>query len=342
MKAVRFHEHGGPEVLRYEDAPEPEIGPNDVLVRVRACGVNRLDLWARNGTLPVKVPLPHISGSEVAGEIARVGASVKGLSEGQAVAVAPYLSCGSCEFCLQGEETVCVKSDILGLISLGGYAEYVAVPATHAIPLPAGVGFEQAAAIGLAAITAWHMLVDKAKVKPGETVLIHGASSGVGSAGTQIAKLMGARVLATAGSSEKLETAKQYGADELINYRETDFFQEVRKLTNKRGVDVVFEHIGQETWEKSVASLARNGRLVTCGATTGNEGKVHIWTFFAKQLQLIGSYGGTRDNLRRLLEVTARGQYRPVIDRTYPLSDLNEALARLESREQFGKVLVCP
>lgn len=342
MKAVRFHEHGGPEVLRYEDAPAPEVGPNDVLVRVKAVGVNRLDIWARNGTLPVKVPLPHISGSEVAGEVARIGQAVNGLSEGQSVAIAPYLSCGACEFCLQGEETICIRSDILGLISNGGYAEYVAVPATHVMPLPDGVGVEQAAAIGLAAITAWHMLVDKAKVKPGETVLIHGASSGVGSAGIQIAKLMGAKVITTAGSDAKLETARQYGADEVINYQQADFFQEVRKLTNKRGVDVVFEHIGQDTWEKSVASLARNGRLVTCGATTGNESKLHIWAFFAKQLQIIGSYGGTRDNLRRLLDVTARGQFRPVVDRSYPLRDLNEALARLESRKQFGKILVCP
>ena len=339
MKAVVFHEQGGIDVLHVEEMPQPTPGPNEVVVKVRACGANRLDIYSRTGRTKV-VPMPHISGSEVAGEIAALGDAVTGLSVGQAVAVAPYLFCGQCEFCRSGEEVLCLKGDILGLACQGGYAEYVRVPASSIVPLPQGVDFISAAAVGLATITAWHMLVRRAPISPGQDVLVHAAGSGIGSAAIQIAKLSGARVITTASSAEKLEQARKLGADEIINYREQDFLQEVRRITNKRGVDVVVEHIGEQTWEKSAACLARKGRLVTCGATTGNEGKVNIWTLFAKEISLIGSYGGTRQDLADVLKLVAAHQLKPVVYGTYPLDQVGEVEQLMESREQFGKLVV--
>ena len=341
MKALRFHEHGGPEVLRLEEVPDPRPGDGEVVVRVRACGANRLDLWVRQGSVPVKVPLPHISGSEVAGEVAALGPGVRGASEGQRVAVHPYLFDGTCEYCLAGEESTCLRSDILGLISDGGFAELVKVPASALVPIRDGLGFEQAAALTLAAMTAWHML-DRARIEPGETVLVLAAGSGVGSAAVQIARLRGARVIATASSDAKLERARELGAHELVNYAREDLREAVRRLTNRRGVDVVVEHVGQATWPASVASLARNGRLVTCGATTGSDAHFDLWSFFAKQISFIGCYGGRRDDLRSVLSVAAAGDLRPVIDRVLPLDKVGEAQAALEAREQFGKIIITP
>ena len=237
---------------------------------------------------------------------------------------------------------ICLKSDIVGLGSQGGYAEYIRVPAASIVPLPKEVDYVPAAAVGLAAITAWHMLTKQAPLTPGQDVLVHAAGSGVGSAAIQIAKLSGARVITTVGSAEKIEHARKLGADEVINYREQDFFQEVRRITNKRGVDVVVEHIGTSTWEKSVASLTRRGRLVTCGATTGNEGQTNLWNLFAKELSLIGSYGGTRQDLADVLKLVASGSFQPVIDSTYTLAQIGKAHQRMENREQFGKLIVTP
>jgi NADPH:quinone reductase-like Zn-dependent oxidoreductase len=300
-----------------------------------------LDIYSRTGRTKI-APLPHISGSEVAGEIAVVGEAVNGLKVGQEVAVAPYLFCGRCEFCLAGEEVMCLKGDIVGLGDQGGFAEYVRVPASSIVALPKGVDFVSAAAVGLAAITAWHMLTVRAPLTAGQEVLVHAAGSGVGSAAIQIAKLSGARVIATASSAAKLELARKLGADEVINYQEQDFFQEVRRLTNKRGVDVVVEHIGEHTWEKSVASLARRGRLVTCGATSGNEGKINLWNLFAKEQTLIGSYGGTRHDLATLLKLVAAGHFQPVVAGTFSLEQVQEAQQLMEKREQFGKYIIIP
>jgi len=290
----------------------------------------------------VKVPLPHISGSEVAGEIARIGAEVGSLSVGQAVAIVPYLSCGRCEYCLTGKETICLRGDILGLMSQGGYAEYVKAPASHVIPLPPGLSYDEAAAMTLSTLTAWHMLVSRAQVRAGEDVLVLAAGSGVGSAAIQIAKLCGARVIATASSEEKLQKARALGADETINYLEQDLLQEVRRITSKRGVDIVVEHVGSQTWEKSIACLGRGGRLVTCGATTGREGVVDIWALFAKEITILGSYGGTRGELAQVLSLTARGKLRPTIDRVLPLAAAAEAQQVLEERRQFGKIILHP
>ncbi|EFH85574.1 zinc-binding dehydrogenase [Ktedonobacter racemifer] len=341
MKAAVFHEHGDTQVLRVEDLPQPTPGPTEVVLKVHACGINRLDIYSRTGRTKI-APMPHISGSEVAGEIVAVGDTVRGLTVGQAVAVAPYLFCGQCEFCRSGEEAICLKGDIVGLGSQGGYAEYMLAPASSIVPLPEGVDAVSAAAVGLAAITAWHMLTKKAPLQPGQDILIQAGGSGVGSAAIQIAKLAGARVITTVGNEEKRAKALELGADEVINYREHDFFQEVRRLTNKRGVDVAFEHIGPETWEKSVACLARGGRLVTCGATTGNESKVNIWNLFAKEQTLLGSYGGTRQDLADVLKLVAQLKFLPVVDSTYPLERIGEAQQRLERRESFGKLIVTP
>lgn len=343
MKAVTFHDYGPPSVLRYEDVPEPMLGAGEVLIRVQACGVNRLDLLVREGRTPVRPPLPHISGSEVAGEIIEMGLGTSGFAPGQRVVIAPYLSDDRCEFCLSGEETTCIRGDVLGLVSNGGYAEYVKAPISHILPIPDGVPYADAAAMTLSAPTAWHMLFDKARLQPGETVLVLSAGSGVGSAAVQIARLAGARVLATIGSEEKRAQAMELGADEVINYNEVgDFSPVVRRLTGKRGVDVVVEHVGTDTWEQSLHSLARNGRLVSCGATSGTSGGVDIWTLFAKQLQVLGSYGGTRDNVRQVLGAVARGDLRAVIHKEIPLSEARAAQEMVERREQFGKLVLKP
>jgi NADPH:quinone reductase-like Zn-dependent oxidoreductase len=340
MKAVWFSETGGPENLIFGDQPRPEPGPEQALIRVLACGVNRLDIYARTGRTPVK--LPHISGSEAAGEVVGYGPGVarEPTGVGSRVAIAPYLFCGQCEYCRLGEETRCVRGDILGLASPGAFAEYAVVPVSSLVPIPDGVDAISAAAVGLAMITAWRLLIERAKLRAGETALVQAGGSGVGSAGVQIAKLAGARVIATVGSSEKMDLARKLGADEVINYREQDFAQEVRRLTNKRGVSVVMEHIGADTWEKSIACLARGGRLAICGATTGNEGQTPIWTLFAKELSLLGSYGGTRADLATVLTLIAAGKLKPVIHRTLPLENVADAQRMLESRSTFGKIVI--
>jgi len=341
MRAVVFDSHGGADVLEYRDVPVPTPGPDEALVRVRACGLNHLDLFIRNGGLPHPVPLPHILGSEVAGEVEESGA-LASVKPGDRVVVAPYLICGVCEYCLSGEETICLRGDVLGRRSNGGYAEYVTVAARQLIPIPDGVSLEDAAALTLSTLTAWHMLVTRARMRPGEDVLVLGAGSGVGSGAIQIAKQGGCRVFATAGSQEKLEKARELGADALINHNTTDFREEVRRLTSKRGVDIVVEHVGQDTWDRSVGSLARNGRLVTTGATTGPEGRVNIDRLFGAQQSLIGSWGGTRAELRAVLKMAAEGRLRSVIHAVYPLERAAEAQRVMEERAQFGKLLLKP
>ncbi len=342
LKAVVFHEYGGLDVLKYEEIATPEIGPDEALIRVRAVGINRLDLIIREGVTPSKVPLPHISGSEVAGEIAQLGENLKGFELGQRVVVAPYLHDGTCEYCRAGEETTCINGDILGLRSNGGYAEYVKVPGNSLVGLPENLTFEEGAAQALATITAWHMLVTKAGVRPGEVVLVHAAGSGVGSAAIQIAKLWGAKVIATASTDAKLQKATELGADEVINYADHNFYQEVRRITEKRGADIVFEHVGQETWERSVASVGRNGRLVIGGTTTGSAGRINLWNLFAKQVMLIGAYGGTKDELKQVLRLTEEGRLSATIDSTFPLEQAAQAQEKLTAREQFGKILLIP
>jgi NADPH:quinone reductase-like Zn-dependent oxidoreductase len=336
MKAVRFHEHGTADVLRYEDAPEPEPGAGDVIVRVRACALNHLDIWNRRGV--VRMKLPHILGADVAGEVAE--SADKELPAGRRVMVQPGLSCGRCAACLEGHDNECPRYDVLGSQSDGGYAEYVKVPAHNLIPIPDAIGFVEAAAFPLTFVTAWHMLVTRAKLRPGEDVLVLAAGSGVGQAAIQIAWLHGARVFATAGTDEKLARARQLGAYEAINHHTQDLPGEIRRLTNNRGVDVVIEHVGEATWERSLKCMTRGGRLVTCGATTGYDARVDLRFLFTRQYSLMGSYMGTKAELLRAAQFFFAGQLRAIVDRTFPLPDAAAAQRYLEAGQQFGKVVL--
>jgi len=339
MKAVRFHEHGGVGVLRYEDAPDPSAPPGGVLVRVRACALNHLDLWERRGLEGVAIALPHISGSDVAGEV--VESTVDGIAAGQRVMLQPGLSCGRCAACLSGRDNECAKYEVLGYLNHpGGYAELVTVPAQNIVPLPDSVGMIEAAAFPLTFLTAWHMLMTRARLKRGDQVLVLAGGSGVGQAAIQVAVLHGARVIATAGTDEKLERARRLGASEVIHHHRQNIADEVKRLTNRRGVDIVIEHVGEATWARSVRALARGGRLVTCGATTGRRGELDLRALFAKQLSILGSYMGTKGELLEAARLFFAGQLRPVVDTTFPLADAPAAQQRLESSGQFGKVVL--
>jgi NADPH:quinone reductase-like Zn-dependent oxidoreductase len=327
-------------VLEYTDAPEPIVRPNEVLVRVRACALNRLDLWVRQGLPNVPIPLPHIPGSDVAGEIAEIGADVTSVRLGQKVVLAPGITCGKCAACLAGLDNRCRQFTNLGYLVDGGCAEFVRAPEVNCFPYPENLSFEQAAAIPLVFQTAWHMLVARAELQPGEEVLVLGAGSGVGSAAIQIAKFLGAQVIATAGTDEKLAKARELGADHLIHHKTQRIRDEVRRITSKRGVDVVFEHVGSATWEESLASLAASGRLVTCGATTGYDAKIDLRFLFSRQLSLLGSYMGTKGDLRAVMKLVAAGRLKPVVDRIFPLAQAAAAHVYLESGAQFGKVVL--
>ena len=339
MKAVVISEHGGPEVLRYADVPEPSIGASDVLVRVRASALNHLDLWMRGGLPNRPVQFPHILGSDISGEVAKIGESVKNVRVGEKVLLAPGVSCGACPQCLAGHDNFCKDYTLFGTTIPGGYAEFVKSPAANAIPIPGNVTFEEAAAIPLVFLTAWHMLFYRAHLQPAEDVLVIAAGSGVGSAAIQIAKAASARVIATAGYEVKLRKAKELGADEVLLHQ-GEFAREVKKLTGGRGVDIVFEHVGEATWDQSVYSLAVGGRLVTCGATTGREGNLNIGYLFARQLSILGSFMGHKSELFAVLELFKRGLLKPVIDTVLPLERAADAHRRLENREQFGKVVL--
>src|SRR5580704_12074913 len=315
MKAILFKEHGGPEVLQYVDVPEPTIGANDVLVRVRACALNHLDLWVRKGIPGRKIPLPHIPGSDISGEVSKIGANVTRVKPGDKVILNPGISCGQCPQCLSGNDNLCRQYGLFGEPHPGGCAEYVRSPEVNVVPMPPRLNFEEAAAIPLVFLTAWHMLITRAKLVAGETVVVLAAGSGVGSAAIQIAKAMSARIIATAG-------------------------KEVKRLTNRRGADVVFEHVGAATWDQSVASLAAGGRLVTCGNTTGYDVHIDLRFLFSRQLSLLGSFMGSKAELYSVLELVNRGILNPVIDKIYPLEKAAEAHKHLEDRAQFGKVVL--
>jgi NADPH:quinone reductase-like Zn-dependent oxidoreductase len=340
MKAIFFQQHGGPEVLKYADVAEPAIRPNEVLVRVKACALNHLDLWVRGGIPGVPIPLPHIPGSDVAGEIAQIGAEISTVRVGQKVVLAPGVTCGKCAACIAGQDNRCRQFTNLGYMIDGGCAEFVRVPEVNCLPYPENLSWEEAASIPLVFQTAWHMLLARAELQPGEDVLILGAGSGVGTAAIQIAKFFGARVLATAGSNEKLQKAKELGADHLINHKTQKIREEVRRITNKRGVDVVFEHVGTATWDDSLASLAPSGRLVTCGATTGYDAKIDLRFLFSRQLSLLGSYMGTKSELHSVMRLVASERLKPIVDRIFPLAEAAAAHMYLESSFQFGKVVL--
>src|SRR5215472_9054408 len=340
MKSIRFHEFGGPEVLKYEDVPDPRPRKDQVLVRVKACALNHLDLFIRQGLPGVK--LPHINGSDVAGIVAEVGEYITDLKVGQRVLLAPHVFCGVCAACSRGEQNFCPQYSVLGYLNDGGNAEFIAVPRVNVLPIQGELTYDEAAAVPLVFLTAWHMLVGRAGIKPGDTVLVLGGGSGVGSAAIQIAKMFGTTVIATAGDEKKLEKSKALGADHLINHYKQKIVDVVRTITSKAGVDIVLEHVGQATWDESVRSLKPGGTLVTCGATTGPEAKFDIRVLFVKQLSFLGSYMGTMGELHEVLKHVFSGKLKPVIDTTFPLSEARAAHERLEKSEQFGKIVLNP
>ncbi len=340
MKAARVHEFGGPEVLHYEDVSDPKPRKDEVLVRVRACAMNHLDLWIRKG-LP-GISLPHILGSDVAGEIVEIGEYVSGFSEGQRVLLAPMRFCNHCAMCVAGLQNQCPQFTVLGNRVDGGDCELITAPAVDVIPIPDTLSFDEAASVPLVFLTAWHMLVSLAKIRPGQTVLILGGNSGVGTAAIQIAKLFHARVITTAGNERKLERALALGADHAINHYKLKISEEVKNITHKEGVDIVFEHVGAATWAESVKSLKPAGKLVTCGATTGPAVAIDLRFIYSRQLQILGSYMGTMSELYEVLGHVFAGKLKPVVDRAFPLSEIVAAHEYMEKSEMFGKIVLNP
>lgn len=341
MKAIIVREHGGIEKLERADVPDPELKPGEAIVRVRAVALNHLDIWVRRGVPGHKFPLPMIPGAEVAGVVDAIGANPMGWKAGAEVVVAPGYSCGYCVACLAGNDPLCQNDHgIFGESRNGGCAETIAVPIRNLMRKPPALSFAESAAFPLDMLTAWHMLVARAQLRAGETVLVHAGGSGVGSAAIQIARLWGATVFATAGSAAKAARAKELGAQETILYRDTDFADEVKRLTGKRGVDVVFEHVGAETFEKSLRILARGGRLVTCGATAGADVSVNLRLVFFKLISILGSTMGSLAEMHEIVRHVTAGRLRPVVDRVLPLERIGEGHLALERREAFGKVVL--
>ena len=337
MKAVRFHQHGGPDVLRYEDAPDPSPAAGRAIVRVRACALNHLDLWERRGLDRVRLPLPHISGSDIAGDIVDAGGGP--LVAGTRVMLQPGLRCGRCGACAEGRDNQCVEYDVLGLRSDGGYAELVSVPIENLIALPDHVDVVAAAAFPLTFLTAWHMLITRAGLREGDVVLVLAGASGVGQAAIQLARHFGARVFATSAPS-KADRTRALGAEDVLDHYSGDYAKEVKRLTGGRGADIVVEHVGEATWDRSVRALATGGRLVTCGATPGHAASLDLRHLFARQLSLLGSYMGRFAELREAAALFFSGQLNPITDKTFPLREAASAQKRLEHKEQFGKIVL--
>lgn len=342
MRAARISEHGGLDAIRVETVPVPRPGPGEVLVEVRAAGLNHLDLWVRRGVPGHAFPLPMIPGCDGAGVVAALGEGIRRAKVGDEVIIAPGLSCGVCERCLEGDDPLCSEYGILGETRDGTCAEYVVVPEANLLPRPANVSWEEAGCFALVALTSWTMLLDRARLRPAETLLVLAGGSGVGSLGVQIGRFLGCTVIATAGGAEKCARLPALGADETIDHSSESVSMRVKELTGGRGVDVVLEHVGEATWEDSLKSLARGGRLVTCGATTGAEASVHLRRLFFKRLSILGSTMGPRAHLHTLVRLLERGVLAPVLAETYPLERLGEAHGRLEERAVFGKIAVLP
>src|SRR5437016_1227190 len=340
MKAVRIHQFGGPEVLTYEDVPDPSLRKDQVLVRARACAMNHLDLWVRKGLPGVK--LPHILGSDISGEIVEVGEYVTRLRSGQRVLLAPMHFCNHCAYCTSGRQNQCAEFTVLGNRVDGGNCELMAVPAVNVIPIPDSLGFDQAASVPLVFLTAFHMLTGRAGIRPGQTVLVLGANSGVGIAAIQIAKLFHARVITTAGNEQKMQKARELGADYVIDHYQQKMSEEVRRITNKEGCDIVLEHVGAATWDESTKSLKSGGTLVTCGATSGPQVGIELRFLFTRHLSLLGSYMGTMGELHEVLGHLFAGRLKPVVDRTFPLKDIRAAHEYMEKSQMFGKVVLNP
>jgi len=342
MKALVFYEHGGLDKLVYTDVPEPVAGPHEALVQVKAVALNHLDVWTREGIPGLKLAMPHVGGSDIAGVVAAVGEEVDSAWVGRRVVINPALSCGRCEYCIAGEQCLCVTFKILGEHTPGGMAEYAVAPATNLYAIPDDFAFAEAAAAPLVFQTAWRALISQARLRAGERVLILGAGGGVATAAIQIAKLAGAYVYAVTSTEEKERRARELGADETINYKQSDFAKEVWRRTNKRGVDVVLENVGPATWKGSIRSLRKGGRLVTYGATTGRFGETDLNLLFWNQPSLIGSTMATYAEFAEVMGLVFSRRLRPVVDRVLPLSAGVEAQRIIEAGEQFGKIVLEP
>jgi NADPH:quinone reductase-like Zn-dependent oxidoreductase len=340
MKAIRIHEFGGPEVLRYEDIPDAKPRKDQVLVRVKAVAMNHLDLWVRKGLPGVK--LPHILGSDIAGEVLEVGEYVTGVKSGQRVLIAPMHFCNHCPQCVAGRQNMCREFTVLGNGVDGGNCELIAVPEVNVIPIPHNLDFIGAASVPLVFLTAFHMLTGRAEVRPGNTVLVLGANSGVGIAAIQVAKLFQATVVATAGTEQKMAKARELGADHVIDHYKQNISEEIRKITNGAGVDIVVEHVGLATWEHSLKSLKAGGTLVTCGATTGPQVGIDVRFVFHRQLSVLGSYMGTMGELHEVLKHVFSGKLKAVVDSVFPLSEARAAHEHMEKSEMFGKIVLTP
>jgi NADPH:quinone reductase-like Zn-dependent oxidoreductase len=342
MKAVQLLAHGAPGQLKFSDAPDPVPAADEVVVRVRACGLNRLDLWLEEGNLPMPVQLPRIPGSELAGEVLSVGNGVADWHPGDRVAVQSNLFCGQCEFCERGQESICLQGKLLGIDRDGGFAERVAVPASALVRLPEQVDFAASASLTLAGSTAMHMITHRAPVRAGDWVLVMGGASGVGSAAIQIARQLGAQVIATGSTEAKRQFALGLGAGHAVDSSKPDWPAQVREITRKRGVDVVVEHVGGEVLLQCFTCLARGGTVVTCGATAGREVGLKLWSFFVKEQKLVGSYGRNRKDMVAILDWAAAGKIKPAIGQVFPLQQTTSAFAALRQRQVLGKVLVEP
>ncbi len=341
MKASYLTEHGGPEVLQYGELPQPVAGPGEVVVRVKAAALNHLDLWVRGGLPGLKLQFPHVLGGDAAGIVHSIGPGVSDVAEGDEVIVHPGLSCGHCDRCLSGWESLCLDYRILGEHVSGTHAEFAKAPRANIFKKPPSVSWDDAAAFGLVFTTAWQMLHRRASVQPGDTVVVHAAGSGVGSAGVQIAKLLGAKVIATAGNWDKLKLAESLGADRLVDYSTGDWVKEVKKIA-PLGADVIFDHLGKDYWDANLRAIRRGGRIVLCGATTGGAAALDLAAVFFRQIQILGSTMGSKGDFPRLLGLLEAGKLRAVVDKAYPLSQASQALSRMSDRLQFGKILLHP
>jgi NADPH:quinone reductase-like Zn-dependent oxidoreductase len=342
MRAVQLLAHGAPGRFALRELPDLVPGPGEVVVQVHACGLNRLDLWLEEGGLPIPVSLPRTPGCEVAGTVLRAGPEVTGWKPGARVALQSNLFCGECEFCRAGEESLCLNGLILGVQCDGGFAEQVVVSARALVPLPAEVDFSTSAALTLAGSTAMHMLTNRTRVEPGQWVLVMAGASGVGSAAIQIARQLGAHVVSTGSTEAKRALALKLGAEAAVDSADASWPVQVRKITGRRGVDLVVEHIGGEVLTRVFDCLARGGTVVTCGATAGRQISLNLWPFFVKQQRLIGSYGRNRADMEATVQWAAQGKLRPVIQALLPLAEAPAAFAALRARSVLGKLVIGP
>ncbi len=343
MKAVYLEEHGGPEVLKYGDVPEPEIGPNDVRVRVRACALNRLDLFTRQGVRGTRMEFsgPHVLGGDVAGDVVEAGSEVTRVREGDRVVINPKAACRQCDYCLGGDDELCLRPGMLGSTRNGGYAEYVAVPGTNAVALPSTLGYEEAASLPTVFLPSWTILVRRARLRAWETALIVSASSGVGSAAIQVAKrVSGAKVIATTSSEEKAAMARDLGADAVIDYSKEDAASRIRELTGGRGVDVVLDHVGSDAWAYAMPSLAKGGRYGICGVTSGYKAELQMGLLFLKNQTVFGAFMGRMADLPHVVDLAGRGVIRGVVHRSFPLAEAGKAHEAMEALGFFGKLVL--